>query len=356
MRGWQQTVGLALLAVGLPTLAADHREAPAISERPVADLNDIYAFRDGADTLILALTVNPISDRDFAGSYAFSPRVVYRFGIDNAGDNDGVFERNIDITFTEPTAPGVQRFRARFPDGTVVRGRVTPPSTPNDPVIVDGPPGSGISVFAGPRDDPFFFDGVGFNRFRATGDPGQFRGIDSFADFNVSAIVIALPVDLVSDGSDQLGISGFTFTRRPGTFQPRGRALDRTGNPAVSTALIPFDQRDAFNRALPQNDAANFADEIVASLTGFGTSDNNIATLASVAVPDTLKLDLTQADGFPNGRLLDDDVIDTLFFFIFNVADGGAPAGDGVDENDVAFLNEFPFLAAPFQAAPSPGS
>jgi hypothetical protein len=132
-------------------------------------------------------------------------------------------------------------------------------------------------------------------------------------------------------------------------LQPDGRALDRTGNPAVSTALIPFTDRNRFNRTRPQNDATLWADTIVARLTDLGTSPGNISTLASVAVPDTLKLNLNQSDGFPNGRLPDDDVIDTLFFFIFN---GGAPTGDGVDENDEAFLNEFPFLAPPFQAAP----
>ena len=350
MQTWQQVAGLGLLAAGLPALAADHREAPAISEQPVADINDIYAFRDPADagTLVLVMTVNPLSDPDFAGSYAFSPGVLYRFGIDNTGD--AVFEHNIDIVFGRPSAPGVQRFRARFPDTAVFAGDVTPPSTPNDPQIVDGPAGSGISVFAGPRDDPFFFDGVGFNRFRATGDPAEFRGIDSFADFNVSAIVVALPVDLVSDGSDQLDISGFTFNRRPGTFQPVGRALDRTGNPGVSTALVPFAQKNRFNRTRPQNDAAIWADILVSSLTDLGTSPDNIGILASAAVPDTLKLDLNQPDGFPNGRLPEDDVIETLFGLIFN---GGPPIDDGVDENDEEFLDEFPFLASPFQPAPS---
>ena len=41
----------------------------------------------------------------------------------------------------------------------------------------------------------------------------------------------------------------------------------------------------------------------------------------------------------------DDDVIDTLFFFIFNQV----PVSDMVDANDKAFLDEFPFLAPPPQ-------
>jgi hypothetical protein len=344
MRALRQVVAGGLVAgtAAVAAWAADHREAPAISERPVADLNDIYAFRDEDGRLVLIMTVNPLSDPDFAGSYAFSPNVVYRFSIDNTGD--GVAEHDIDIVFSGFSAPGAQRFNVRFPDGTVVRGMTTPPSSGADPVIRPGPPGSDILVFAGPRDDPFFFDAVGFGRVRA-GDPAGFRGEDSFAGFNVSAIVLALPDDLVSDGSDQLGIWGATFERRPGTARPQGRSLDRTGVPAVSTALIPFLQRDRFNRGLPRNDARDFAGTIVSSLQAFGTPQANIDILASVAVPDTLKLDLGEPDGFPNGRTLDDDVIDILLELILP----GGPTSDGVDANDREFLTTFPFLAPPFQ-------
>jgi hypothetical protein len=61
--------------------AADHRDAPAISERPVADINDVYAFLapDDPDQLVLAMTVNPVSDPGFAPTYAFSRKVLYRF-------------------------------------------------------------------------------------------------------------------------------------------------------------------------------------------------------------------------------------------------------------------------------------
>jgi hypothetical protein len=344
MRPLRQVVAIGLMAgtAAVAAWAADHREAPAISEQPAADLNDIYAFRDADDRLVLAMTVNPLSDPDFAGSYAFSPNVVYRFAIDNSGD--AVADRNISFVFSRVSAPGVQRFRARLPGGIVITGDVTPPSQADSPVIVDGPTGSNVSIFAGPRDDPFFFDGVGFSRVRA-GDPDGFRGIDSFAGFNVSAIVIALPADLVSDGSSQLQIWGLTFARRSGTPRPVGPSLDRTGNPAVSTALIPFLQRDRFNRGLPRNDARDFGPTIVSSLQAFGTPQANIDILASVAVPDTLKLDLTVPDGFPNGRTLDDDVIDILLGLILP----GGPTSDGVDANDRAFLSSFPFLAPPFQ-------
>ena len=348
MRAWQQVGGLALLAAGLPALAADHRDAPAIRERPVADINDVYAFLapDDPDQLVLAMTINPVSDPGFAPTYAFSPDVLYQFTIDNAGGPRP--EHTIDVVFS-PLSGGEQRVRARFPDGTVVRGDATPPSVgtePNEPDIIDGPAGSDIQLFAGQRDDPFFFDLVGFNRFLA--GAGGFTGDDTFLGLNVSAIVVQFPVDLVSDGETDLEISGFTFDRAGRSFRPVGRPLDRMGNPVVNTVFIPSAQKDRFNRGRPQSDERVFGDEIAASLEALGTSDENAATITSVVIPDTLKLDVESDDGFPNGRQLEDDVIDTLLGLIF--AGTAGPLTDDVDANDELFLPDFPYLAPPHQA------
>jgi hypothetical protein len=348
MRTWQQVVGLGLLAAGLPALAADHREAPAISERPAADINDVYAFLapDDPDQLVLAMTINPVSDPGFAPTYAFSPDVLYQFTIDNVGGPRP--ERTIDIVFSALSA-GEQRLRARFPGRIVVRGDATPPSVgavPDEPIINEGPAGSDIIVFAGQRDDPFFFDLVGFNRFRA--GAGGFTGDDTFLGLNVSAIVVQFPVDLVSDGQTNLEISGFTFNRGTPSFRPTGRPLDRMGNPAVNTVFIPSAQKDRFNRRRPQIDERVFGDEIAASLDALGTSDENAAIITSVAIPDTLKLSVEPDGGFPNGRRLQDDVIDTLLGLIFEGTPG--PDSDDVDENDVPFLTAFPYLAPPHQA------
>lgn len=343
--------GALLSAVtALSALAADHREAPFVNEFPPADLNDIYVFRaPGAPArLVLVMTVNPISDPDFAASYAFSPRVLYRFEIDNTGD--AVPEHTIDFIFT-PFAGGPQTVTARIQDsaqtrGLAFRGQTTAPTvvsgTPNEPTIIRPREGSPVRLFAGPRDDPFFFDAVGLARFRA-GDPDPFRGEDSFAGFNVSAIVIELPVALISDGRRQLQISGFTIERTPTGL---GRIIDRTGVPAVSTVFIPLPQRDAFNRTRPEDDAERWGDVIVATLNSLGTPQQNIDILASVAVPDTLKVNLDAPLRFPNGRRLQDDVIDTLLQLVLD----DPAATDGVDRNDRAFSNTFPYLGPPQQA------
>ena len=61
--------------------------------------------------------------------------------------------------------------------------------------------------------------------------------------------------------------------------------------------------------------------------------------------------------GFPNGRRLDDDVVDIELQVVAGFLKGNkVPLGDGVDQNDKPFLSAFPYLAAPtsgFDSDPS---
>src|SRR6185369_10199460 len=81
----------------------------------------------------------------------------------------------------------------------------------------------------------------------------------------------------------------------------------------------------------------------------------NMAIPPSVS-PNRLGLLAGQADGFPNGRRLVDDVVDielralaggTPFTPSFNNFPNNALT-DGVDQNDVPFKSTFPYMAAPF--------
>lgn len=133
------------------------------------------------------------------------------------------------------------------------------------------------------------------------------------------------------------------------------RQIDREGNPAVNVVLVPFGRKDEYNSASPQEDAAGrFAGDIVATLQSLGTDNAHIGILAGVAVAkgDYLHLNLMTANtgigggdnsgaGFPNGRRLKDDVVDTLLFLVTNE---GLTTGDNVNANDVPFTNSFPFL------------
>ena len=52
--------------------------------------------------------------------------------------------------------------------------------------------------------------------------------------------------------------------------------------------------------------------------------------------------------GYPNGRRLTDDVTDIDLQVVAGALKGNkVPLGDGVDQNDVAFLTKFPYVAPP---------
>ncbi|MGI9012676.1 MAG: DUF4331 family protein [Phycisphaerales bacterium] len=342
----------ALILPAFTATAADHKEAPLIQQEPAADIADVYAFVDPNDdeNVILIMTVNPLTVPSENNNFHFSSDVRHVFTVLN---NEG--QMRILVEFAERT-PSSQRFSVKVPGVPRFSGDVTQPSIEpkaNDPIIVDG--FFAIRAFAGQTDDPFFFDVVGFNRFLA--GTGGFEGNDGFAGENVSAIVLSIPRGIIDgDGtSDNIEVWGSTERRRTTIRRSSSGELERNvgpweqiermGNPVVNTALIPFKLKDFYNIGRPENDGNDFAGEIVASLMALGTNNENIAILASVAVPDTLKLNLGMDSQYPNGRALSDDVIDTLLFFIFNQNE----VPDGVDGNDKPFRSSFPYLASPHQ-------
>src|SRR5437879_11078675 len=83
-------LGVGLLLAGvIPTVASSHREAPLISQDPVADDTDVYAFvsPDKPDTVTLIGNWIPLEEP--AGGpnfYKFGQDVRYQFKIDNNAD------------------------------------------------------------------------------------------------------------------------------------------------------------------------------------------------------------------------------------------------------------------------------
>ncbi len=142
--------------------------------------------------------------------------------------------------------------------------------------------------------------------------------------------------------------------------------VDRVGMPAINSAVIT--SKDLYNTSTPVDDAAGtFVDEIVANLTGLhGALDDDLVTAgltpcavedcvtqaAPLVVPDTLTITLSQAAGFPNGRLPTDPVMDvTLAVVLLDLSDPEQDAtslvGLNPTANDVAFLADFPYFAPP---------
>ena len=120
---------------------------------------------------------------------------------------------------------------------------------------------------------------------------------------------------------------------------------DRFGLPGINTVFIPSGTKQQYNESIPSNDPANFRDEVIATLNAFGIMGDAAAGIADFVLPDVQPVDLTQATAFPNGRKPSDDVITGELMLIFG--DNEALNDDHVDANDKAFLQTFPYLAAP---------
>ena len=311
-------------ATGLvtPVIASDHLDAPLVNEDGRLDINDSYIFQspENINRSVLIMTVNPA-----AGVFSpttFNPAGIYEFNIDNNGD--ALADVTLSLKFNEPDGRGRQRFTLRRNGALIARG-----ATGQDVRIRSKGRGR---VRCGLFDDPFFFDLNGFN------NGFQFTGDDFFAGLNVSAIVIEMATDsliAVKGGDANVSLSCRTTIK--------GTQFDRVGRPAINTALIPSSLKDAFNAGQPVNDPADFGAVVQASIEGLNGGDTATAqALTAILLPDVLTVDLSNPDGFLNGRLLADDVIDAELSLLSN----GAVTGDMVDANDLPFPANFPYLAA----------
>jgi len=318
-----RALAAAMLLFGAAMLAqaADHRDAGLVTLIPKLDINDVYAFRspDNEDNLVLIVTVNPFAGEN--GSTNFPRNMFYDLFVDV--DADARREARVRTTFQRPRN-GQQRVNVR---GSGAGGKFTGSGNTG----AANPLSNGGVFQAGVFDDPFFFDQAAFNNSFNFQDPGT----DSFAGFNVQAIVIEIPADLF--GEDELGFWAATRQRRD-----RPRRLDRMAAPLINAFFIAPDRRNAFNKGQPHQDRAKFRGAMVAMLTGqWGHSTQSARAIANQLLPDLLRLDLNQPGGYPNGRRLEDDVLDTQM----NLASNGNQPTDFVDANDVPFLAEFPYLA-----------
>jgi hypothetical protein len=164
--------------------------------------------------------------------------------------------------------------------------------------------------------------------------------------------------------------------------------VSRLGNPLINEVVIPLGLKDKFNRTTPDRDAELYgefatnpelaavmndlfginapetdrADIVQAVLQGIPGVNQHKGKFAGTPV-DTLKLNLGTPPsaqpsrfgviggdlaGYPNGRRLADDVVDIDLQVIAGFLVGNeVPLGDGVDQNDVGFSDQFPYLADP---------
>jgi uncharacterized protein DUF4331 len=265
-------------------------------------------------------------------------------------------------------------------------------------------------VFAGQRDDAFYgdigaiFDLVGFRK--GTGNAGG--GKDFFAGYGVHGIALQVPISSLHDRDGIVGIWSSTDRRVLKVRGDNGNGDDdrarngrrgkwvqvsRIANPLVNELVIPTQSKDRWN-ALPPgrgdrpflkfvrepilagliNDLypgvvnapeKNRDDLVAVFLTGVQGLNKQVSPSKGA---DLLRINLniqpTPANkvsrlgvlggdlaGYPNGRRLEDDVIDIAEQAVAGALLGNAKAsllGDGVDSDSVASLAVFPYEADPF--------
>jgi len=196
-------VGAAALAValvasggsGTVVQAADHVDSPLPTASGALDITDIYAFRPATtDDLCVVVNVSPMTGMPVGN--LFDNEGIYNIYVDNTGDTTA--EAVVSVTFSG-TSPQV--FSISGLGGAPITGNV---STTSTPIVASS---GGIQAFCGVREDPFFFDLVGFRDFTSmlylpdsglrnstiNGTPADF-----FAGKNVASIVLQLPIVAVN--------------------------------------------------------------------------------------------------------------------------------------------------------------
>jgi hypothetical protein len=292
--------------------ASSHREAPLISNDPLADNTDLYVFRSPCDTNNVVMIANYIPFEHPAGGpnyYNFGEGIRYEIHIDNntATTGDDIVYR---FTFTQTNEDGTTFFNIRLgkqnlkdtykceksTDGgttfsTIISSGIVPPTNIGPRSINNSTVGlgaasyddlmtaavatasSGEKVFCGPVDDPFFVDLAGIF------DVGNFRpvGRDGLAKFNCYSIVIEAPISsLQKDGKTTTQATSIldpnfvigvyassyrqkitTFDSTTGTVAGSGTwiQVSRLGMPLTNEAVIPIGDKDKWNASAPSDDA-----------------------------------------------------------------------------------------------------
>jgi Domain of unknown function (DUF4331) len=267
----------------------------------------------------------------------------------------------------------------------------------------------GSKVFAGQRDDGFYgdigaiFDLVGIRI--GTGATGG--GKDFFAGYAVHSLALQIPIAQLDNGSNHT-VGVWSAADRPkvevklrtvGKGKKARKVLveskkwvqvSRLGNPLINEVIIPTQLKDKWNASDPKDDkqfeqyytspilaglfnqlypqfgpfpATNRSDLVAVLLTGLKTPALNFTgdteadmLRLNLSIPPTApanvkRLGVLAGDlaGWPNGRRLEDDVIDIAERAVAGTLVGhDLPLGDGVDANDVSNMTAFPYEQDPF--------
>lgn len=291
--------------------ASSHREAPLISNDPLADNTDLYAFRspDNPNTVTIIANYIPFELPEGGPNYYnFSPTVRYEIHIKNKANTPGddityrftfksvdedattffnirLGKQNLKTTYT------CEKSIAGGPFTAIVTNGVVPPANIGPRSITSGVTGlgqtynavmtaaitkasSGEKVFCGPADDPFFVDLAGafdVGNFRPNGNPTN-APKDGLARFNCHSIALQIPITLLQkdgrpvsaaanilDPNYIIGVWASSSRQQIKTLDGNGHdtatgawvQVSRLGMPLTNEAVIPLGHKDEWNAKTP---------------------------------------------------------------------------------------------------------
>jgi hypothetical protein len=374
--------------------ASDHDDGETEIKGRNLNLTDLFVFREqdqnpnaSEGDLVFIMDTNP---RSLANQqYYFSTRARYEFKVSRVTNNDatptGVPDVLLRFKFGQPNANGQQNIElTAIKDGVTTVANPTLRTTPikaNPNVGQVSLNGSTLSVFAGLREDPFFFDVEQFFRVRAGAlgiapavgfrDPNT--AVDFAKGYNVNAIAVRVPIRFLQGSTSATTFDVWETVSVPGKGN-KFNQVERLARPAVNEGLVVTnDFLNALNSVGPdfeaaalagQQPAANIAGPIVAeakqTLLAVGNNDARANALLGAFLPDVMRIDTTGPSGYANalnakgspirGRLIEDDVIDITLSVLTNgaitsdnVSYEGTPGNPAQGHDPLA--TSFPYLA-----------
>ncbi len=320
-----------------PAPASDHQDSPLTVSRPGIDISDVYVYPSPRDArnVVLAMDVSPLIPTGMGSTRQFDPGAMYQFHIGTGDD----FTTDLAIEFKAsgtgstqqvamygPERPAMDGLQSRFGTrtGSVAYGQTT--TLPN-----------GIKFFAGPREDPFYFDLTQFLKIIPDRDfhnqpnpvaPSAtcFRkegASDTLAGFNVLQLAVEVPRTLLADRKGNVGrINVWTTTSLPindTASQPTSAAsmlagiasryntiigtpsedtatytqVERLGRPAVKEATENFADHDKTNRSLITSDTVLAQSILTFEKKAAHRSDAVANAALHVLIPDAIEADLS---------------------------------------------------------------
>lgn len=199
-------VAIIAIAGGI-VYAADHIDSPAVTNQ-TTDITDVYAFQaQDANNLVLVANTQGLLAPSATAAAKFDENTLIEFNIDNNGDNveDLVIQgiaKNGKMYIWGPVKPAMTGTQSVIKGNPTASVDIT--SYGSDAKIGTG---GGLKVFAGPRDDPFFFDLSQFKHILA-GDATSFNnpGSDTFAGTNVLSLVVELPKSMLGSSNGKISV------------------------------------------------------------------------------------------------------------------------------------------------------